>query len=288
MKIIRSIKLMQEERLKLTNKMIGFVPTMGYFHEGHLSLMSQAKEENDILIVSVFVNPLQFGPNEDFDTYPRDEERDIRLAKEQGVDVLFMPHVTEMYPTELSITMQVGERANALCGRSRPGHFDGVVTVLSKLFNLIQPNKVYVGMKDAQQVAVIDGLINDYNFPIKLIGLPTVREQSGLAKSSRNVNLSDEERIEAIWIQKALRVGQQLVSDGEVRSSEIIKAVEQLILKETNGKIDYIELLSYPTLKPVTMIKQNVILATAVKFNKVRLIDNIIFNHHGIIMKRLS
>lgn len=286
MKVIKTVVEMQSEQLKMSQKSIGFVPTMGYFHEGHLSLMKQAKKENDFLIVSVFVNPLQFGPNEDLDTYPRDEERDIRLAEEHDVDILFLPQAEDMYPTEQSVKMNVGERANVLCGKSRPGHFDGVVTVLSKLFNLIHPTNVYLGMKDAQQVAVVDGLIEDFNFPIKLVGLPTVREENGLAKSSRNVYLSDQERNEAMWIQRALKRGQKLVTEGEKQKSVIIRAVKDMILDHTNGTIDYIDLLSYPTLQSISTVEKNVILATAVKFNKVRLIDNIIFNHHGTIVER--
>lgn len=280
--------MMQKERRRITGKQIAFVPTMGYFHEGHLSLMNKAKEENELVIASIFVNPLQFGPDEDFDTYPRNEKRDILLAEKNGVDILFIPPVDEMYPTELSTIMKVGDRANVLCGRSRPGHFDGVVTVLSKLFNLIQPHRVYVGMKDAQQVAVIDGLIKDYNFPIELIGLPTIREDSGLAKSSRNVYLTDQELTEAVCIQKALNIGRELVVNGVKSSSEIMKQVEQIILKDTSGIIDYIELLSYPRLLPVTEINQEVILAAAVNFNKARLIDNIIFDSHGNLVKRIS
>lgn len=278
MKIIKSVEEMQKERLKISSNKIAFVPTMGYFHEGHLALMDQAKKENDLLIVSVFVNPLQFGPSEDFNTYPRDEERDIRLAEKHDVDILFMPALQEIYPTELSITMQVGVRANVLCGRSRPGHFDGVVTVLSKLFNLLQPHHVYLGMKDAQQVAVVDGLISDYNFPIKLNALPTIRDNSGLAKSSRNIYLSEIEREEAAWIQRALKAAQKLVSEGETRSVKIIKIVEKIIKKETSATIDYIELLSYPSLLPVIKSDQTMILATAVHFKKVRLIDNIIID----------
>lgn len=288
MKIIKSVKSMLEERMQMINKTVGFVPTMGFFHDGHLSLMQQARDENDVLIVSVFVNPLQFGENEDFNTYPRDEDRDIRLAKEQGVDVLFIPKIADMYPTELSVTMVVGQRANVLCGRSRPGHFNGVVTVLTKLFNLIQPHQVYVGMKDAQQVAVIDGLITDYNFPIRLIGLPTIREENGLAKSSRNVYLASQEQDEAVWIQKALKLGQELVTEDEKSAADIIKIVKQTISVETQGRIDYVELLSYPTLGVIDRIEETVILAIAVNFKNVRLIDSIIFNHNGTIIERLS
>src|SRR5690625_2644933 len=164
---------------------------MGYLHDAHLSLVKEARKENDSVIMTIFVNPLQFGPNEDFDRYPRNEEQDCQLAKESGVDIIFMPTVDEIYPEEMAIQMTVTKGTDVLCGRTRPGHFDGVVTVLTKLFHLIQPDQVYFGMKDAQQVAVVHGLITDLNFPITLVGLPTIREENGLAKSSRNVHLSE-------------------------------------------------------------------------------------------------
>src|SRR5690625_2310647 len=194
MKVIRSVELMQAEMMKVRQKEVGFVPTMGFFHNGHTSLMDEAKKENDIVVTSIFVNPLQFGPNEDFDEYPRDEEHDIKKAEEHGVDILFVPDVKSMYPQKMSVIMKSESRVNILCGRSRPGHFDGVITVLTKLFNIIQPTKVYFGMKDAQQLAVVDVLVKDYNFPIHEIRLPTVREDDKLAKSSRNVYLSPAEK----------------------------------------------------------------------------------------------
>ncbi len=288
MKVIRSIERLQNELSQVKNQTIGYVPTMGFFHEGHLSLMNTARDETDIVIASVFVNPLQFGPNEDFEQYPRDEERDLKLARENGVDLLFMPDVSVMYPQEASITMQVVKRTNALCGRTRPGHFDGVVTVLTKLFNMIQPDKVYFGMKDAQQVAVVDGLITDLNYPIELAGLPTIREKSGLAKSSRNVYLSEEESTEAQWLYQALTNGQQLVADGEKDPDTIINKVVQTIRQHTNGKIDYVELLSYPELQKVAMVHEQVILAIAVNFKQARLIDNLVFDKYGQIIERLK
>lgn len=205
MKIITNITEMQAlvKELKNTNS-IGFVPTMGYLHEGHLQLIRKAREVNDITIVSIFVNPLQFGPNEDFASYPRDFERDVSVCREEGVDIIFNPSVAEMYPNPLSVKVLVQARTDVLCGDSRPGHFDGVATVLTKLFHLILPDRVYLGMKDAQQVAVVEGLIADLNFPIELIPIPTVREEDGLAKSSRNVNLNSEERQQAPEIYRAL------------------------------------------------------------------------------------
>lgn len=279
---------MQQQMIALENKQIGFVPTMGFFHEGHTSLMKRAREENDIVVVSIFVNPLQFGPNEDYETYPRNEEQDTKLAQQLGVDFLFVPDVKDMYPRKMSIAMHAEERVDVLCGRSRPGHFDGVALVLTKLFNIIQPNRVYFGMKDAQQVAVVEGLITDFNFPIELIGLPTIRENNGLAKSSRNVYLSHAEMKESTWLYKALTCGRQLVVDGEKNPATIIKEVKELITKHTTGTIDYIELLSYPTLEPVSELNEQVILAVAVTFKQVRLIDNLLFNSDGEAIERLQ
>ncbi|SEQ26565.1 pantoate--beta-alanine ligase [Virgibacillus subterraneus] len=287
MKIIRSTTVMQEKMIKISkSESIGFVPTMGYFHEGHLALMKQAAEDNDVVVTSIFVNPLQFGPNEDYEQYPRDEEQDIRLAEQAGVDILFIPSVKDMYPTKMNITLSVEERANVLCGRSRPGHFEGVITVLTKLFNIIRPNNTYFGLKDAQQVAVVDALINDLNFPIQLIALPTIREHDGLAKSSRNVNLANDERSQAVWLTKALEHGHQLVVDGEQNPAIIVKEVIDVINRETSGTVDYVEMLSYPDLQSVSTIKNNVVLAVAVQFKRARLIDNIIFNENGKLIRQ--
>lgn len=289
MKIIKSVYDMQQTRLQLHDKRIGFVPTMGYLHEGHTSLMKKATQENDLVVSSIFVNPLQFGENEDFSTYPRDEEHDITLAKENGVDILFLPDTSAMYPSKMSLIMQTVRRTDVLCGKSRPGHFDGVLTVLSKLFNIVQPQHVYFGLKDAQQVAVVDGLITDLNFPVKLIGLPTIREESGLAKSSRNVYLTEEEKVEAMYIYKALQHGQSLVRNGEHNPEKIIEETKQMIQTKTNGVIDYIEILHYPLLEPITSLQHNdlTILAIAVQFEHARLIDNLIFDSTGNIIEEL-
>ncbi|HLS61662.1 MAG TPA: pantoate--beta-alanine ligase [Virgibacillus sp.] len=287
MKVIRSVELMQAEMMKVRQKEVGFVPTMGFFHNGHTSLMDEAKKENDIVVTSIFVNPLQFGPNEDFDEYPRDEEHDIKKAEEHGVDILFVPDVKSMYPQKMSVIMKSESRVNILCGRSRPGHFDGVITVLTKLFNIIQPTKVYFGMKDAQQLAVVDVLVKDYNFPIQVIGLPTVREDDKLAKSSRNVYLSPAEKKKSVWLYNALMIGQQLVVDGEKNPVTIIDEVRTVLSEKTGAMIDYVELLNYPNLQPVTEIKEQIILAVAVQFNQARLIDNFILDHEGNIVTRL-
>ncbi len=277
MRVIQTIKEMQQEMKSLhkTRKTIGFVPTMGFLHEGHMELMKEARKENDVVVLSIFVNPLQFGPNEDFDKYPRNIERDEQIAENAGVDFLFYPQVDEMYPTKPSVTAVVHQRIDALCGKSRPGHFDGVATVVTKLFNIVTPDKVYFGMKDAQQVAVIDGLIEDFNFPITLVPVATVREADGLAKSSRNVYLSEIERIEAPTIYRALQRAKEIVERGEHNSQQVEQLIQEMI-EETSGKVDYINILTYPALTTLDIINGKIIVAVAVKFAQARLIDNII------------
>lgn len=264
-------------QLKKKGKSIGYVPTMGFLHNGHLELVKQARKENEIVVMSIFVNPLQFGPNEDFEAYPRNMEKDLQLAEQEGADFVFAPDVQEMYQGEPSITLNVTKRVDVLCGKSRPGHFDGVATVLTKLFNLVQPDKVYFGMKDAQQVAVVMGLVNDFQFPLEIVPVQTVREGDGLAKSSRNVYLSEAERQEAPALYKALLKGKTLIEQGERDLNTIKKAVEETITKETNAEIDYIEIYQYPELTEPENWSGDMILAAAVKFSKARLIDNITF-----------
>lgn len=256
-------------------KTIGFVPTMGFLHEGHMSLVEKARKDNDIVVMSIFVNPMQFGPGEDYEAYPRDIERDRQLAADGGVDILFTPEPEEMYGQESTVTASVKKRTDVLCGRSREGHFDGVATVLTKLFNLTFPTRVYFGMKDAQQVAVVDGLINDFFMDIELIPVETKREEDGLAKSSRNVNLRAEERQEAPALYQALQRGAALIRDGE-RDAEAVKREVRSILEKTSGVIDYAEIYSYPDLEIREPLTGKVIIAVAVQFSKARLIDNII------------
>lgn len=277
MKIITAIKELQHtmKEHKNSQQTIGFVPTMGFLHEGHLKLMHEARSQNDILIISIFVNPLQFGENEDFDSYPRNMERDTRLAKEAGADYIFAPSVNEMYKNEPSVTVRVEKRTDVLCGKSRAGHFDGVATVLTKLFNLIGPDRAYFGMKDAQQVAVVSGLISDFHFPVQLVPVQTVREEDGLAKSSRNVYLSEDEREQAPHLYKALQAGKERMMKGEKSPASIIESVSSYLSAHTDGVIDYAEIYSYPELETLAELKGNVILAVAVKFTKARLIDNI-------------
>jgi pantoate--beta-alanine ligase len=278
MRVITTIQNMQTEvvKLKSQSNSIGFVPTMGFLHEGHLTLLKRAREENDIVVLSIFVNPLQFGPTEDFSTYPRDFERDQSLAECEGVDFLFYPSVEEMYHHSSSVSVIVQERTDVLCGKSRPGHFDGVATVLTKLFNIVQPTRAYFGKKDAQQVAVVEGLITDFNFPIELIPVDIVREEDGLAKSSRNVNLLPEERRQAAALYKSLAAAKESIGGGERNPQTIKNLISSIIRSETNGEIDYVEIYSYPHLKGLENIDGTCIIAIAVKFSKVRLIDNII------------
>lgn len=282
MQIISSI-----QQIQLTCKMlckqggrIGFVPTMGYLHEGHLALMKQAREENEIVVASIFVNPLQFGPNEDFERYPRDLERDTQLASDAGVDFLFTPAVEEMYPHPMTTKLTVIQRNDVLCGRKREGHFDGVATVLLKLFHLVMPDNVYMGTKDAQQVAVVQGLVDDYHIPVKIISVPTVREADGLAKSSRNVYLTKAEREQAPTLYKSLLQAKELIENGERNPDNILAHIRQL-LEKIQGEIDYIELYHYPSLQEVSSIRGTVIIAIAVKFSQARLIDNVILHVEG-------
>ncbi|TWE06164.1 pantoate--beta-alanine ligase [Neobacillus bataviensis] len=278
MKVITTIKEMQDEIVnhKGLGQSIGFVPTMGFLHEGHLTLISKARKENDIVVLSIFVNPLQFGPKEDFSTYPRDFERDRALAEGEKVDYLFYPSVEEMYPQVPSVKVVVQERTDVLCGKSRPGHFDGVATVITKLFHIIMPTRAYFGKKDAQQVAVIEGLISDFNFPVQLIPVEIVREEDGLAKSSRNVNLLPEERQQAPVIYRSLQEAKNAIYNGEKNPAVVTNRIKELVTNESIGKIDYVEILSYPQLKPLEKLEGSFIIAVAVKFSKVRLIDNII------------
>jgi pantoate--beta-alanine ligase len=278
MKVITTIKDMQIEinKHKSQAKSIGFVPTMGFLHEGHLTLLNKARQENDIVVLSIFVNPLQFGPTEDYSTYPRDFERDRALAECEKVDYLFYPSVEEMYPHPSSAKVVVHDRTDVLCGKSRPGHFDGVATVITKFFNIMMPTRAYFGKKDAQQVAVIEGLISDFNFPIELIPVDIVREEDGLAKSSRNVYLSPEDRKEAIVLYKSLIAARNAVAEGERNRTKLISLISEMITTESNGSIDYVEIFSYPQLKTLENLEGSIIIALAVKFTKVRLIDNII------------
>jgi pantoate--beta-alanine ligase len=273
----RAIRISREER---TGTRVGFVPTMGYLHEGHASLIKTAREQSDVVVLSIFVNPLQFGPNEDFDKYPRDEERDLKVAEQAGADIVFFPQVAEMYPSQTKTKVTVSGVTERLCGASRPGHFDGVATVVTKLFNIVQPDAAFFGMKDAQQVAVIEQMVTDLNQPVRIIPCPTLREADGLAMSSRNVYLNEEERKQAVVLSSTLRMAEaRLKENGEaITPEELIQYVRDHITAAPLADIDYAEVLAYPSLEPLSSFKESkrIIIALAVRFGKTRLIDNAI------------
>jgi pantoate--beta-alanine ligase len=258
------------------NKVIGLVPTMGYLHQGHMSLIEKAKQDSDLVVVSIFVNPLQFGENEDFSTYPRDLERDTALALQAGADFLFIPEVEEMYPQPTQTNVTIKNMTEVMCGRSRPGHFDGVATVVTKLFNIIQPDYAYFGQKDAQQIAVLEQMVSDLNLPVQIRPCSTLREEDGLAMSSRNVYLSSEEREQAVIMYQTLRAATQKIEQGERDNQSLKMEMANLISTASLAKVDYIEIRQFPSLDYQEKIEGRVIIALAVKFGKTRLIDNMI------------
>ncbi|PKI21387.1 pantoate--beta-alanine ligase [Staphylococcus succinus] len=257
-------------------KRIGFVPTMGALHEGHLKMMKQSVGENDVTVISVFVNPLQFGPNEDLAAYPRDIQTDMAKAETVGVDYIFYPSEQEMYPQRPTIEIKAGRLASVLEGEQRPGHFDGVVTVVNKLFNIVKPQQAYFGKKDAQQLAIVEKLVEDFNHPIKIVGIDTVREPDGLAKSSRNVYLSEAERIEAPHLYQSLKLAQRLYNQGERNSATLIAEAQNYIEQHTSGVVETVAVYSYPELVEQSKISGSIFISLAVKFSQARLIDNII------------
>lgn len=257
---------------------VGLVPTMGYLHEGHQSLIKKAVEENDRVVVSVFVNPIQFAPNEDLETYPRDLEADKRLCDSTGADLIFHPTPEEMYPDGFSTHIQMDNLTKELCGKTRPTHFGGVCTVVGKLFNIVQPDKAYFGQKDAQQLAIIKRMVKDLNFDLEVVGCPIVREPDGLAKSSRNTYLSADERKAALILSKAIRLGEEIVADGERNAQAIIKAMTDKINTEPLARIDYVNVVDALSIEPLDVVKGEVLVAIAVYIGKTRLIDNFIIN----------
>lgn len=275
MKVIKTIAELQQEVSLYINKQVGLVPTMGALHEGHLTLMRLAKQQNEIVVVSIFVNPTQFGNKKDYVNYPRELESDAQKCRDVGVDIIFAPSVEEIYGRSGGITYDPGPASTILCGVSRPGHFNGVLQIVSKLFMLIKPQNAYFGQKDAQQLALIEILVRDYFFPITIIGVPIVREEDGLASSSRNVFLTNQQRPEAALIFEQL----QFVKGGIEASKSIDALIEQAIavINATSGKVEYFELLSYPNLTREFNDKSKKVIAVAVNFPNVRLIDNIIF-----------
>lgn len=278
MEIVKTINEMQKiaKRYKKEGKVVGFVPTMGYLHEGHLTLVKEAKKICDMVVVSIFVNPLQFGPKEDFAKYPRDFERDSNLLLKEGVNYIFYPEKEEMYQDNYQTYVEVTEVTKNLCGASRPGHFKGVTTVVCKLFNAVMPDFAFFGEKDYQQLITIKRMVKDLNMDIEIIGVPIVREPDGLAMSSRNTYLSEEERKSALCLYKGINLAKELIRNGERDAEKIISSVINLISSTPLTRIDYVKLCHPETLDYIEKgdIKENVLLALAVFVGNTRLIDN--------------
>lgn len=256
---------------------VGLVPTMGYLHEGHKSLIDRAVAENDRVVVSVFVNPMQFGPTEDLESYPRDLNRDAALCEDAGAALIFNPEPENMYAPDFSSFIDMNTLTKGLCGKTRPIHFRGVCTVVGKLFNIVQPDKAYFGQKDAQQLAVIRQMVKDLNFDLEVIGCPIIREADGLAKSSRNTYLSEDERKAALVLSQAVKLGQQMANDGEKSADKIVSAMKKVIEAEPLAKIDYVKAVDAASIVPVSEMKPQVLVAMAVYIGKTRLIDNFIY-----------
>lgn len=255
---------------------VGLVPTMGYLHEGHGSLVTKAKQENDRVVVSIFVNPMQFGPNEDLASYPRDIEKDRAFCEKLGADLIFHPEPEEMYTSGFCSYVDMSVLTEELCGLSRPVHFRGVCTVVSKLFHIVQPDRAYFGQKDAQQLAIIKRMVLDLNMDLEVVGCPIVREEDGLAKSSRNTYLNTEERKAALVLSRAVRLGEKMVSDGEKDASVLLAAMKAEIEKEPLARIDYVKAVDGLTMQPKDTVEASMLVAMAVYIGKTRLIDNFI------------
>ncbi len=278
MDVIKTIKEMQalSRKLRAEKKTIGFIPTMGALHEGHLSLVRRSKQENDITVVSIFVNPTQFGPKEDFERYPRDRKGDLDKLSSLEVEAVFMPENGEMYPEDFSASIDIGNIGRMLCGLSREGHFNGVATVVAKLFNIVMPDRSYFGQKDFQQTVVIKKLVKDLNFNIDIVVCPIMRESDGLAMSSRNTYLNQEERKAAQLLYKALQYGEKLILSKGVDASSVKSNIEKLIQSESLAHIDYVDIVNPPNLETMQTIVLPVAICLAVKIGNTRLIDNII------------
>lgn len=261
--------------LKAGHKTVGFVPTMGFLHEGHLSLVRRAKAENDVVVVSIFVNPTQFGPNEDFESYPRDLERDSKLVEAEGCDLVFAPEPEEMYPKPYMTYVDVeGDITHKLCGASRPGHFKGVTTVVNKLFNLVRPTRAYFGQKDAQQVAVIEQMVADLDMNLEIVPCPIVREADGLALSSRNTYLTEADRKDALALSQSLNWAKEAIEAGERNGANLLKGIRDRIEAVPSATIDYVQIVDARTLESIDTLKGTILIALAVKVGKPRLIDN--------------
>ena len=278
MKIVSTIEEVraQVKEWKKEGLSIGFVPTMGYLHEGHMSLIDAA-EENDKVVVSIFVNPMQFGPTEDLASYPRDLEHDAKLCEEHGVDLIFHPTPEEMYGDQFYSYVDMDVLTKELCGLSRPVHFRGVCTVVTKLFNIVTPDRAYFGQKDAQQLAVIKRMVKDLNMPLTITGCPIIREEDGLAKSSRNTYLSPEERKAALVLSRSIFLGKEMVENGERDCKKILAAMTAEIEKEPLAKIDYVKIVDLDTMQQVEKIDRGILAAIAVYIGKTRLIDNFMY-----------
>ena len=276
MKVITSIDKMKKaaRRLKSQGKTIGFVPTMGFLHLGHLSLVRESCRRADKTVVSIFVNPIQFGPGEDFKDYPRDLKKDSELLEKEGVDYLFVPEPGEMYPEGYKTYVEVHELQNRLCGRSRPTHFQGVCTVVLKLFNIVNPDIAFFGQKDAQQAIIVKRMARDLNSDVAVEVLPTVREEDGLALSSRNIYLNQEQRKAALVLSRSLREAEAMVEKGEMNVAAILSRMKEIISKEPQARIDYIEIVDMEELKPLARIEKQALAALAVFLGRARLIDN--------------
>ena len=279
MKIIESVKEMQEfsESLRNSGKKIAFVPTMGYFHRGHLSLMEEGKKLGDCLVISIYVNPTQFGPEEDLEKYPRDFERDRKLSEDVGVDVILYPPNNEMYPEHYQTFVDVEGVTNNLCGLSRPVHFRGVTTICAKLFNIVKPHVTVFGRKDFQQLVTIKRMVTDLNMDLEVIGMPTVREADGLAMSSRNTYLKEEEGESALSLSRSLKLAKELYENGERNAGKIIDDAKKFIEGHPHTKIDYVNICDTTTMEDVEYLESEAVIALAVRVGKTRLIDNYVF-----------
>lgn len=278
MKIVSTVEQVREEVKKWRQQglTVGLVPTMGYLHEGHKSLIDKAVAQNDKVVVSVFVNPIQFGPTEDLATYPRDLERDAALCEDAGAALIFHPEKENMYFDDFCTYIDMDGLTKGLCGKTRPIHFRGVCTVVGKLFNIVHPDRAYFGQKDAQQLAVVRRMVRDLNFDLEIVGCPIIREEDGLAKSSRNTYLSEEERKAAVILHKGLVKGEEMVSAGEKDVKKVLDAITEIIESEPLARIDYVEAVDFDNIETIDTIEGSVLVAVAVYIGKTRLIDNFI------------
>lgn len=279
MKIVKTIEEVRSavKAWKAEGLTVGLVPTMGFLHEGHESLILRAAKENDRVVVSDFVNPTQFGPGEDLESYPRDLNRDAALCENAGASLLFNPEPSEMYAEDACTFVDMRALTGELCGKTRPIHFSGVCTVVSKLFNIVTPDRAYFGQKDAQQLAVIRRMVRDLNFGIEIVGCPIIREADGLAKSSRNTYLNEEERKAALVLSRAVKLGQEMAESGDKSADVIVAAMKKVIEAEPMAKIDYVQAVDAVSVEPVSEMKPPVLVAMAVYIGKTRLIDNFIY-----------